>query len=282
MKPIVLCISLSYLALVSYSQESSIEKDLHFYADVMVNAFEGENRMRAGQEFHGLFLEYSKGTSLQEWEAKGFAKFISVVKFPEEDRAMVSWHIKGNDEVYDFKGFFYDAGAYSEFNRTEGLDDHLAFASTGSEDWYGAVYTDVMKMENDKYLIFGFDHNGMYDNQKIVDVLDIKEGKILLGAEIFEDKESPGTFLNKIIISYSSDAAVQLNYHPGLEIIINDHLQPRLGLQAGQGATNIPDGTYEGYFLEDGKWMYKEKIFDHMYEEDNPPIPKPVQFNKSK
>jgi len=215
-------------------------------------------------------------------KSKGFAKFISVVKFPDEDRALLSWHIKGEDEVYDFKGFFYDEGSYTEFNRTEALDDHMAFSSSTSEEWYGAVYTEVMKMEKDKYLIFGFDHNGEFDNQKIVDVLSLKQGKIQLGDEIFEDKESPGTFVNRIILSYSSDAAVQLNYHPGLEIIINDHLQPRLGLQAGQGATNIPDGTYEGYFLDDGKWMYKEKIFDHMYEEDNPPIPKPVQFNKSK
>ena len=29
----------------------------------------------------------------------------------------------------------------------------------------------------------------------------------------------------------------------------------------GQGMTNVPDGSYEGYYYEEGLWKYKEKIF---------------------
>ena len=64
-------------------------------------------------------------------------------------------------------------------------------------------------------------------------------------------------------------------------MIVHDHLEYIMGLQAGQGPTFIPDGTYEGYYYKNSKWMYKEKMFDHMYEEDNPPRPKPVFQDKN-
>ncbi|MBT8189180.1 MAG: hypothetical protein KJO29_02030, partial [Bacteroidia bacterium] len=73
-------------------------------------------------------------------------------------------------------------------------------------------------------------------------------------------------------------ATLQLNYNPGLKLIIHDHLIQRIGRIPGQGPVFLPDGTYEGYEFIEGIWMYREKIYDHTY--DAAPRPKPVLGNK--
>lgn len=262
------------------SQNITKESDLLFYGDVMINAFEAENRVRAGKQFHKLFQDYASTYDLKHIEEQAFAKFMKIIELEDQAGVIVSWHVKGNDGEYDFKAFYEDSsGKITEFTRTETMSTDLCFTTSSTSEWYGAIYTNSLKLDDNKFLLFGFDLTGEYDNQKIVDVLTIdKDGQLELGAPIFEDKESPGTFLNRLVISYSSDATVTLKYIPSLDIIMQDHLEPRMGLQAGQGVTNIPDGTYEGYALENGKWMYKEKIYDHVYEEV--PRPKPVQFDR--
>ena len=46
-----------------------------------------------------------------------------------------------------------------------------------------------------------------------------------------------------------------------MQLIVHDHLIRRMGRIAGQGPVNLPDGSYEGYMFDNGKWMYKEKLF---------------------
>jgi len=275
----LLGIILLFMVQVTEGQTQETDSDILFYADVMNNAFEGDNRIRAGKEFYNLFVMYMSDNSLEQLKESSFSKFIMVTNFPEENRALISWHIKGDDDVYDYKGFYCDqSGKLMEFNRTEALVSDMSYTISTTDDWYGALYYNIMKLEKNKYLVFGLDANGTYDNQRILDVMTIGDDGIILGDEIFEDKDSPGTYVNRLIISYSSDASVSFKYDPTLKVIIHDHLEPRMGLQAGQGVTSIPDGTYEGYYEKGGKWLYKKKIFDHVY--DEAPIPKPVQFDK--
>lgn len=111
-----------------------------------------------------------------------------------------------------------------------------------------------------------------------MDVLHIDEGEITLGGEFFEDRNSPGTYLERIMIRYSIDATANLNYNPGLKMIIHDHLIQRIGRMPGQGPVMLPDGTYEGYEWKDGKWQYVEKIYEHTY--DEAPRPTPVLDEK--
>ena len=52
------------------------------------------------------------------------------------------------------------------------------------------------------------------------------------------------------------------------------------GQYKGQGMVNVPDGSYEGYFYENGVWNYKEKIFDLISEV--PPREEDKEENKDK
>lgn len=252
---------------------SSLESELLFYGDVMVNAYESSSRLRAASEFESLFQKYLDSQLAFSREAE-FHKFISILDAPDNTFKLITWMQRISDQSTDYSGYILSQnGNYTRLIRTESVTEDLEYSECTSESWYGCHYYRIMKSERD-YLLFGFDSNGKYDNQKIVDILSFDDNQIRFGKPVFEDKEDLGTYKNRLILSFSSDASVYLNFDSDLKMIVHDHLEPRLGLQPGQGPTNIPDGTYEGYKFKKGKWNYNKKLFDHVYE--TAPRPKPV------
>ena len=279
MKHIIL-ILLSIALIVSLNaqetvKESNLDADLLFYGDVMINGTIPSTRVRAGKHFEKLFNAYLQTTQPFTTESK-FHDFISILEAPDNSFKLVTWLIKGDQEEYDFKGYIVrNDGNHIELKRAGQITEDLVYSFSSDKEWYGSLYYKIMKGPSKKsYMLFGYDPNGLYDNKKIVDHMTIDGNSITFGKEIFEDKDNRETYMNRLVLRYSSDASVNLNYNPDLNMIVHDHLEQVMGLQAGQGPTQIPDGTYEGYYLKKGKWMYKEKLFDHVYNEA--PRPKPV------
>ncbi len=266
----------------NYSQKGDygIVDDLQFYSDIMANAYEPATRQRAAVHFNELFIEFvSLPSAFQELDQD--FKFLSILSPESNDFKLISWLTKGDNEIYDFFGYIiFSDGTFQQLKRSEPLSNEHAYLSNSADDWYGCLYYKLMELEENQYLLFGLDPSTKYDNLKLLDVMTINNKEVSFGSAIFEDKEERGTFLNRLILNFSSDAAVTLNYNEKSKMIIHDHLESRMGLQAGQGVTSLPDGTYEGYFYSKGKWMYKEKLFDHIYEEA--PRPKPVFSDKPK
>ena len=266
---------IAFLFLSHFAQgQSSLEEDLSFYGDVMIHALEDAHKERARQNFNSLFLDFvsqqgSIDTSLS------FMKYVSFLELEPDELSLVTWQTCLSDGHCDYEGFLFIKDSEPiRLNRTEPLGKDVLYTTSDTEDWYGCWYYAFKKLSDSQYLLFGYDGSSIYDNQMLVDVLTLSPEGISFGDDIFEDKETPGTFTNRLLLSYSSDASVSLNYSEGLGMIIHDHLTPRMGLQAGQGATNLPDGTYEGYRETEGKWMYIQKVFDHVY--DEAPRPKPT------
>lgn len=137
------------------------------------------------------------------------------------------------------------------------------------EQWYGAVYYNVKQVDTPQgpyYLLFGFDGYSFYYKRKVVDVLRLENGKATFGAPVFyhpATQETPEFAKTRVIREYSAAASVKLNYDPSFEIIMFDHLVPGGG-QYGEGITYYPDGSYEGYELQNGRWLYIEKVFDQV------------------
>lgn len=146
------------------------------------------------------------------------------------------------------------------------------------EKWYGSVYYNLKEFktgEGNKYLLFGFDGNTFFEKKKIVDVLSFKDGKPVFGAPVFVQEDSLGnqTVRNRLVKEFSAEASFKLNYDETWGLIIFDHLMTMAG-GYGQGPTEVPDGTYEGYKLENGRWNWVEKFWTKTMEEA--PRPEPV------
>lgn len=258
----------------------SIQENLLYYSDIMINALEDNTRQRAAEEFDIYFNEYLNQNGTLGTD-QNHLKYIFQVQPDDKSFHIVSWVIRENDNSFEYKAYIvFDDGTFKQFNRTDPLSKSTAFIDASLDDWYGCLYYKILELDKNEYLIFGYDLYSKFDKMLMVDYLKVEDKEVSLGSEIFEDKSELGTYLNRLIITYSSDASVNLNYNKSLKMIIQDHLEERMGLQEGQGPTNIPDGTYEGYTLEDGKWKYVEKIYNHVYEK--PPRPKPVLNKKDK
>jgi len=279
-------ITLVFVSLSGFlaGQQSDVElqdplhADLLFYGDAMINSYEASSRERAAKEFEQLFDSYLSSNPILS-QKDDFLKFISIKDAPDNKFKLVSWLIKLDEGQVDYKGYVVFEDTVIKLNQGQRLAAETAYSTSDQDSWYGCLYYNIMPYKGNSYLVFGYDANGRYDNQRILDIMTVNDDKTIeFGAPIFEDKESLGTFLNRIIISYSSDASVTLNYSEEMDLIIHDHLETRMGQQAGQGPTNIPDGTYEGYEKKKNLWYYKEKLFNHVYEDA--PRPNPVFHNK--
>ena len=139
------------------------------------------------------------------------------------------------------------------------------------EKWYGAVYYNLVDFETDegkKYLLFGYDGFSFHTKRKLIDVLSFKDDNPVFGAPVFVsvDPEHPHEPKNRIVLTFSAAASIKLNYDGHLEMIVFDHLVRGMSEVPGQGPSNLPDGSYEGYKLNNGKWEYVYKIFNHVYE----------------
>jgi len=147
------------------------------------------------------------------------------------------------------------------------------------EKWYGSVYYNIKQVDGPNgryYLLFGYDGFEFFRNRKVLEVLTFnQEGKPLFGAPVFEMQQEGKApeFKNRLCLEYSAEASVRLNYDAALEMIVFDHLI-LMGGQYGEGPVYVPDGSYEGFRIENGELVHVNKIWDQMQEE--PPRPMPI------
>ncbi|MCB0706589.1 MAG: hypothetical protein KDC34_14845 [Saprospiraceae bacterium] len=155
----------------------------------------------------------------------------------------------------------------------------------GPDQWYGALYYNLKEFktqEGPMYLLFGYDGLSFFNRRKIVDVLSFVDGKPQFGSPVFLEFTSEGgmKLRNRLVLEYSAEASIKLNYDELLGGIVFDHLIAYGGGVPGTAPQYLPDGSYEGYKLDNGIWMHVPKIFDQISEEA--PRPEPIFDDKGR
>lgn len=157
---------------------------------------------------------------------------------------------------------------------------------TSHAKWVGALYYKLIGMKSQSgktyYTLLGWDGNDKNSNKKIVEVLSFNSKKVpVFGGSVFDfGKLDERNKLKRFSIEYKEDAKVSMNYDPEMQMIIFDHLVPESSSAKGEYKTYVPDGSYEGFRWEEGKWRYVENVFTTTQRE--PPFPNPVDFDKEK
>lgn len=150
--------------------------------------------------------------------------------------------------------------------------------------WYGALYYGVVQTKHKGttyYTMLGFDGNDLWSHKKIVEPWTFEKGVPKLGAPIFkltEDYQPKGTKLpiTRFIMEYKFDARVSCNYSAEEDMIVFEHLVNQQENAEDIGFARIPDGTYDAFKWENGKWTLYENVYDMAPRRKNPPLPKPV------
>ena len=157
---------------------------------------------------------------------------------------------------------------------------------TSNDRWYGALYYKMKEVKSSSgkpyYLLFGWDGNDGHSNKKLIDILSFNGKRLpVFGASLFDfGSYDPRNKMKRFILEYKETAQVSIRYDEELQMITYDHLQPESPSTKDDYSTYIPDGTYEGFKWENGKWHHVDNVFTST--QKAPPFPNPVDFDKEK
>lgn len=213
-------------------------------------------------------------------------KSISILAPPDSSFRIFTWQLFVNDSTYRYYGAIQlnqrELKLYPLVDRSFEMEDpFLVYEQHSPERWYGALYYNLRAYSTRQgkkyYLLFGFDCPSFFERRKLIDVLSFDAaGKPVFGAPVFEGyptpKGAPGPE-QRLLLEYSAEASVRLNWDENYQMILFDHLIP-MPSPFGRGVTYVPDGSYEGFKFEKGRWIYVEKVFNDVMEET--PRPEPI------
>jgi len=155
-------------------------------------------------------------------------------------------------------------------------------AALSPDQWYGAVYYNLMTLDSPQgkyYLLFGFDGYELFRKRKVLDVLTFNErGEAVFGAPVIPGKAGAPP-RHRMVLEYSAEASIRLNYDAALDLVIFDHLIT-MGGQHGEGPVNFPDGSYEAFKVDKGRLSYIDKVWNQV--SDEPPRPTPILDQRKK
>jgi hypothetical protein len=238
------------------------------------------------------------------------------VQYPEDSSFRIfTWQLYVNENEYRYFGAIQMNSKELQLlplsDRSESIPNPDMTLTT-NDDWYGAIYYNIRQVDSKEfgryYLLFGYDSNDFFTRRKLIDPMQIKDGKAYFGMPVFkipqdilEEKKKIAEFnanvpvgnrvkisdaeilakkgeakvISRFIVTYSAEASSILNYDKEYGMILFDNMIMMGGNYEGQGRVCVPDGSYRGFKLqEDGTWLQIEKVFNDFQE--TPPRPEPL------
>lgn len=248
-------------------------EDLAFYGDATMNAAHSGHRMRANDSLNikvdqFLNIPTSFSISLEE------VPWISEQKLDGTPFRVITWQLNVGDSIFTYEGRIQ----YEDDSFVRLVDDKSGrepdYTTYSSDQWYGSRYYKMKAFDykgKSAYLLFGFNAHSRWNRQKVVDVLFFEDNQPKFGLPVFvEEGKNPDRYGNyRLILTYSLDSRVHIDFDEEKNMIVHDHLMPIQGRFEGQGDTAVGDGSFVGYWpRSDGLWIYKDKLF-----EDNQELP---------
>lgn len=276
--------SFKVIALIIFSvlslnaqDNSELKEDIFYYADIVANAMDYKHKLRANDALVPLVekaLEEKIDIDFNE------LKWIANISSPDSLFTLITWPIRTSESSHNYAGYILHQDKVIKLkDQSASMLDNLDYMIGDDENWFGQLYYQIKEFDSKgekRYVLFGVNSYTQYEDIKMADVMYFDgNGNVVFGEQLFaKDMKDMRDAKNRVILKYSDDAPVNLNFNPGLGMIVYDHLVPRMGQISGQGIIMTGDGSYEGYSLNEGIWLYKEKLFAHIYEEA--PRPSPV------
>ncbi len=257
----------------NYLAIASVEDSLEQLANTIVNDSIKANRIAAVEVFKAtLATTLNKPYSFQ-FPFKGL-KSVSIQYPADSSFRIFTLQLFINDNEYKYFGAIQKNSRelqLVDLQDASGEIDDPNYDIVDPEEWYGALYYKIEQFKGPgkktHYLLFGYNGFSFFQKRKVLDVLTFDDkGAPTFGASVFtkheDDKHPDGR--KRLILEYTAEAAVRIQYDPAMNMIIHDHLIP---MRARYGETYIPDGSYIGYKLEKGIWRKIDKIWHQVSEE---------------
>jgi hypothetical protein len=209
-------------------------------------------------------------------------KSISILTPPDSSFRIFTWQLFVNDSTYRYYGAIQTNQSKLQLfplrDHSDEMDAPPVREQLSADYWYGALYYNLRQFDTRqgrKYLLFGYDAFAFFEKRKVLDVLSFDDaGKPVFGAPVFERAQTvAGPPEQRMILEYAADASVRLNWDEQYQIVLFDHLVSSPS-PYGRGMMSVPDGSYDGFKLEKGRWKFIEKVFNDSQKEA--PTPEPI------
>ena len=211
---------------------------------------------------------------------------ISRLYAPDSSFRIFTWYVDIDDQPGFHRGFI-------QMNTKDGLlkgfvlfDNSQWEANPNTKickdsTWIGAVYYNIIKTQSEGknyYTLFGFDHNSFQTSKKWIDVLTFNEkNEPIFGGPYFSfvDDSLKKSTQSRFSIEYKKEARTMVNYVPDMNLILVDHLISETD-QPDLPWTFVPDGDYEGFKWQNGKWVHINKVFTYKLKDGQAPVEDPI------
>ena len=217
---------------------------------------------------------------------KGIAKLYA----PDTSFRIITWNISYDDYWHRQRGViqFKPVNGVSKFIPLLDFSEFTTGASDSvrtNRNWIGAVYYNMVKTQfkgKNYYTLFGIDYNGLKSNKKWIEVLTFNEkNEPVFGGPYFsfEKDTIPKPPAYRYSIEYKKDASALVNFIPDESKILVDHLISETD-EPEHKWTLVPDGDYEGFRWENGKWVHIEKVFTFKLLDGQAPVGEQLMDNR--
>ncbi len=205
-------------------------------------------------------------------------KYVSIINAPDNKFRLITWNLFKDDGTFAYFGFLQvntsktvrkslfkkeatqSYEVYALNDKSGGIKNPESYIGEPTK-WFGMLYVDVIKTNEDDYTLIGWDGNDKLTQRKFIDVLYFKSNGIpTFGKDLFK---VPGKFVKRMMFEYATEVAMSLKYNEERKQIIYSHLAPNSidPTLEGQFQYYGPDGSFDALTLKKGKW-YQEMDID--------------------
>lgn len=258
MKIWISCLALLFYTYHCDSQALRTKQDsFRFYADAMFFLNQAEFRIEAEHGFNRLLKELVVNNE----DSAKLSFLPNFVKCESADKSLciISWQVERKP-----KDFHYAAVLFRPESKPIFLKDvdrnisRINYEAFNSTNWYGALYYHVIPLKiNNAYTILGYRFGKDGSKYRIIDMLEIKNDEVIIGAPKFKHLNEKGDedWYYRHVINYSPSANVVVKYDEASQIIYFDHVETFTDVKSGD-VVRAPDGTFEALEFKNDYWNY--------------------------
>ncbi|MFT4902534.1 MAG: hypothetical protein ACI84S_000228 [Thalassomonas sp.] len=273
MKKLILINILAFLCISAFAQKGNnslfaeYEDTLKIMAHQIMNAeTEAEKRIANTAFITNLteVLQYEKAFKFPFDSLPTIARITS----PDNTFRIFNWLLKKDNGAYEYFGIVhYHNKKRKRYEIIPLVDNSANIRNAEQQDldaknWYGGLYYQIAyikKVGRKYYTLLSWDGNDGYSTKKIMDVMYFSgKNKIKFGLPIFKQNKKESQ--KRVILEYDSKTSISVKYHNKEQRIVFNHLVPPRKDLAGLEEYYIPEGTFNAYQYNKGKWWLQQDV----------------------
>lgn len=256
---------LSCIPVTSIAQTPvEVEDSLKFHLDLIRVALDDSSRISAHKRIELTLSRALLKPEVFHYPFSGIES-MAILGEPGEGIRVFSWYIPMNHQspLYGAVIVRFDKKAercYVDVLHQKVVELPNNQSAVNEKNWPGALYYAMQPVKSkgrNYYLLFGWRDFDELSNQKVVEVLYYQSKRMRMGLPVFL---RDGKSSKRLDFRYSKEAVFSLNYYPGQEAIVFDHLGPTHPSLEGQEAHYVPQQSFHAFTYEKGKWIFQEEI----------------------